>query len=343
MRWLHRFAWFLAASTLLLIAAGGMVTSTDSGLAVPDWPNTYGHFMFAFPLENMVGGIFYEHGHRLIASTVGLLTIILAVWVWRVDRRRWMRRLGVIALAAVIVQGVLGGITVLYFLPAPVSVAHAGLAEIFFCLTVAIAVFTSPRWLVPSAPPVDDGMLRRVALVTTALVYVQILLGAAMRHTGAGLAIPDFPLAFGRLVPHVWNAGVAIHYAHRVGALIVTLAILAIAGHVFWHHRGRRDLTRPAALLLLLVAAQITLGAFVVLSGRQAVINTAHVVNGAVVLVTSLVLTLRAFRVRFGPVAGLPGDEGAAVGVRVLKPKPELTGRAYAETGGATTSRMSRA
>src|SRR5688500_8760306 len=231
MRWLHRFAWFLAASTLLLISAGGMVTSTNSGLAVPDWPNTYGQFMFTFPLKNMVGGIFYEHGHRLIASTVGFLTIILAVWIWRVDSRRWMRRLGVIALIAVIVQGILGGVTVLYFLPAPVSIAHAGLAEIFFCLTVAIAVFTSRGWISPAVAPVDDAMLRRVAVTTTALVYVQILLGAAMRHTGAGLAIPDFPLAFGRLIPPVWNQGVAIHYAHRVGPLVVTIAILAAMSH----------------------------------------------------------------------------------------------------------------
>ncbi|MEX2272109.1 MAG: COX15/CtaA family protein [Vicinamibacterales bacterium] len=292
MRWLHRFAWFVAASTLLLIAAGGMVTSTDSGLAVPDWPNTYGHFMFSFPMKNMVGGILYEHGHRLIASTVGFLTIILAVWIWKVDSRRWMRRLGVIALAAVIVQGVLGGITVLYFLPAPVSIAHAGLAEIFFCLTVAIAVFTSPRWLARSGEPARDRMLRRIAAGTTGLVFGQILLGAAMRHTGAGLAIPDFPLAFGRLVPPVWNPGVAIHYAHRVGALIVTLCVLAVAGHIFYHHRARRELTRPAALLIVLVASQITLGALVVLSGRQDVINTAHVVNGAMVLVTSLVVSL---------------------------------------------------
>ncbi len=307
MRWLHRFAWFLAASTLLLIVAGGMVTSTDSGLAVPDWPNTYGQFMFSFPMKNMVGGIFYEHGHRLIASIVGVLTIILAVWLWRADSRRWMRRLGLIALAAVIAQGVLGGITVLYFLPAPVSVAHAGLAEIFFCLTVAIAIFTSPRWMAPPAAPahdaahaapVNDATLRRVAVVTLALVYIQILLGATMRHTGAGLAIPDFPLAFGRLVPHVWNFGVAIHYAHRVGALLVTVAVFALAGHVFYHHRGRRELTRPAALLLALLVSQVTLGALVVLSGRQEIINTAHVANGALVLVTTLVLTLWTFRGR---------------------------------------------
>ncbi len=307
-RWLHRFAWFLAASTLLLIVAGGMVTSTDSGLAVPDWPNTYGQFMFTFPMKHMVGGILYEHGHRLIASAVGFFTIILAVWLWRADERRWMRRLGVIALAAVIAQGVLGGITVLYFLPAPVSVAHAGLAEIFFCLTAAIAVFTSARWRTPAAAPVhgaanaapvNDTTLRRVAMATTALVYAQILIGATMRHTGAGLAIPDFPLAFGRLVPHVWNFGVAIHYAHRVGAVIVTLAVLAAAGHVFYHHRGRRELTRPAGLLVALLMSQVTLGAYVVWSGRHEIVNTAHVANGALVLVTSLVLTLWTCRARF--------------------------------------------
>ena len=304
MRWLDRFAWLLAASTLLLIVAGGMVTSTDSGLAVPDWPNTYGQFMFTFPMKHMVGGIFYEHGHRLIASTVGFLTIIMAVWLWRVDERRWMKRLGLIALAAVILQGVLGGITVLYFLPAPVSVAHAGLAEIFFCITVAIAVFTSARWRAPldagrgdaTAAPGNDATLRRITRITTGLVYIQILLGATMRHTGAGLAIPDFPLAFGRLVPPVWNFGIAIHYAHRVGALVVTIAILAVAAHVFYHHRGRRELTRPATLLVALLVSQITLGALVVLSGRQEIINTGHVANGALVLVTSLVLTLHASR-----------------------------------------------
>lgn len=313
MRWLHRFAWFLAASTLLLIVAGGMVTSTGSGLAVPDWPNTYGQFMFSFPLEHMVGGIFYEHGHRLIASTVGMLTIVLAIWIWRVDDRRWMRRLGVIALAAVILQGVLGGITVLYFLPAPVSVAHAGLAEIFFCLTVAIAVFTSSHWRTPATPLADDAMLRRVAVTTTALVYVQILLGATMRHTGAGLAIPDFPLAFGRLVPHVWNFGVAVHYAHRVGALVVLIAIIALAGHVFYHHRGQRRLVRPALLLLALVTSQITLGAFVVWSGRNEIINTAHVANGALVLVTSLTLTLWSFRAR-ATASTIPGASAVSTG-----------------------------
>jgi cytochrome c oxidase assembly protein subunit 15 len=315
---LHRYIKLVAACTVLLIAAGGMVTSTDSGLAVPDWPNTYGWFMFSFPYDKWVGGFLYEHGHRLIASTVGFLTIILAVWTWMAEPRKWVRWLGVTALGAVILQGLLGGITVLLLLPAPVSIGHAGLAQLFFCITVGLALFTSPAWK-RSRDAVNDPMLRRVALVTTALVYCQILLGATMRHTEAGMAIPDFPLAFGRLLPPVWNAGVAIAFAHRLGALFVTFAILAAAGHVWFHHRTRPELTRPASLLVLLVAVQITLGAYVVWSGLQPVINTAHVVNGALVLATSLVLTLRSFRYRFGydSVATPPRQQHARASDRV--------------------------
>ena len=303
MLWLHRYIKLVVLSTLLLIAAGGMVTSTDSGLAVPDWPNTYGQFMFSFPLERMVGGIFYEHGHRMIASTVGFLTIVLAVWVWIVESRRWVRWMGIVALAAVIVQGILGGITVLYLLPAPVSVGHAGLAQLFFCMTVALALFTSPGWKAARAP-VDDPMLRVVAATTTGLIYVQILLGATMRHIEAGMAIPEFPLAFGHLLPPAWTVAVAVHFAHRLGAVLVATAIVALAGHVWYHHRARRELVRPATLLVLLVVLQVTLGAYVIWSGLQPIINTAHVVNGALVLVTSLVLTLRSFRCRFAPTTG---------------------------------------
>lgn len=307
MPWHHRYVKLVTVFTVLLIAAGGMVTSTDSGLSVPDWPTTYGWNMFTFPLSKWVGGIRYEHSHRLIASTVGFLTIIMAVWTWRVEPRAWVRKLGFAALGAVILQGLLGGITVLFFLPAPISIGHAGLAQIFFCITLTLALVTSPGWKA-AATPVDDPMLRRVAATTTALVYTQILVGATMRHTNAGLAIPDFPWAFGHVIPPVWNAKIAIHFAHRVGALIVTLAILATTSHVFYHHRARRELVRPAFLLLMFLAMQITLGAFVVLSGLDAVINTAHVVNGALVLGTSLVLSLRSFAG-----SGVPGFWGSAV------------------------------
>jgi cytochrome c oxidase assembly protein subunit 15 len=314
--WLHRFATLVAACTVLLIAAGGMVTSTDSGLSVPDWPTTYGENMFAFPLEKMVGGIFYEHGHRLIASGVGFLTIILAAWTWRIDERRWVRRLALAALGAVIAQGVLGGITVLFFLPAPVSIGHAGLAQLFFCMTVGLALFTSRGWRTQygtspqrEAVLADAAPLRTVAAVTTMAVYVQILVGATVRHTEAGLAIPDFPLAFGRLVPPGWSAAIAIHFAHRVGAVLVTGAALATALHVWWHHREVRELMRPAVLLVLLLLVQATLGAFVVWTGLQPAINTAHVVNGALVLATSLVLTLRAYRPLFERVPAVRTQE----------------------------------
>ncbi len=320
---LHLFAVLVALSTAVLIFAGGLVTSTGSGLSVPDWPNTYGWFMFAFPLERMVGGIRYEHSHRLIASTVGMLIMLLAFWLWRAEPRQWVRRLGFVALAAVITQGILGGITVLWFLPDPISIAHASLAQLVFCMTVTIALSTSPGWRreyepaagrparqTPSAPrgsarPGDrtaahvDDTLRRMTIATTVAIYAQIVIGATMRHTEAGLAIPDFPLAFGQLIPPQWDAKIAVHYAHRVGALMVTVLILATAGRAFRLHWRRTELRRPALLLLVLVTIQITLGAMTVLLNRPYIINSLHVVNGALVLVTALVLALRAHRQRF--------------------------------------------
>jgi cytochrome c oxidase assembly protein subunit 15 len=337
------FAALVAASTAVLIFAGGLVTSTGSGLSVPDWPNTYGWFMWAFPTSKMVGGIFYEHTHRLIASTVGFLIVVLAIWLGRAEPRRWVRRLGYLALGAVIAQGILGGITVLWYLPDAISIAHASLAQILFCLTVTIALVVSPGWKrgyrqlptatlrqAQGAPSLlrgnsqlprssvsidvaDDRTLQRIAIVTTAVIYVQILIGATMRHTGAGLAIPDFPLSFGHLIPPYWDPKIAIHFAHRAGAATVTLLVLATAGHVFFHHRNRSELRRPAILLLVLLALQITLGALTVLSHKQFIINSLHVVNGALVLVTSLVLTLRAHRVRFADVmAAVPSPTDAA-------------------------------
>ena len=294
---------FVALATAILIFAGGLVTSTGSGLSVPDWPNTYGWFMFTFPLEKMVGGIRYEHSHRLIASTVGFLILVLAFWLWRVEPRRRVRRLGYIALAAVITQGVLGGITVLWYLPDPISIAHAGLAQIVFCLTTAIALFTSRGWAHTASPSIDDSMLRRLTVVTTGWIYVQILIGAIMRHTDAGLAIPDFPYAFGHLIPPQWDPKIAIHFAHRMGALVASVLIVATTAHVFYHQRKSGTLVRPSLLLLVLLAVQITLGAYTVLTARHYIINSLHVVTGASVLVTSLVLALRAHRSRLTALA----------------------------------------
>jgi cytochrome c oxidase assembly protein subunit 15 len=315
---LHRFAQFVVGCTVFLLLAGSLVTSTGSGLAVPDWPTTYGWNMFTFPPSKWVGGIFYEHGHRLVASIVGLLTIILAAWLWLGEARSWMRRLGVWALVAVILQGLLGGLTVMFFLPAPVSVAHAGLAEIFFCLTIAIALFTSKGWLRGDGG-VDDPTLRTIASTLTVVVYAQILVGAAMRHTEAGLAIPDFPLMFGGLIPDRWSAAIAVHFAHRVGALIVTAAIGVTAWRVWRCHRTNRLLTRPTGVLVTLLIVQVTLGGLTVLSRRDVWINSTHLVCGALILATSLVLTLRSWRTRFAP-----GMAGVSTGVGPLSVGMEL-------------------
>jgi cytochrome c oxidase assembly protein subunit 15 len=293
---LHRFARFLAGCTVLLILAGSLVTSHDAGLSVPDWPTSYGWNMFTFPPSMWVANIFYEHGHRLVASGVGLLTIVLAVWLWVTEPRQWLRRLGVAALAAVIAQGLLGGLTVKFFLPPAVSTAHAGLAEIFFCMTVAIALFTSPGW---ARPGVDDPHLRVLATATTFVIFCQILVGATMRHIGAGLAIPDFPLMFGHLVPDHWSGAIAIHFAHRAGALAVVAMVLTTSVHIWRTHTDRVDLAQPALLVIIAVIVQATLGALTVLSRRQPWINSLHVVGGAIVLTISLVITLRAWRIRF--------------------------------------------
>jgi cytochrome c oxidase assembly protein subunit 15 len=287
---LHRYATAVAAATAVLLFVGGLVTSTGSGLAVPDWPLSFGQ---VFP--RMRGGVLFEHGHRMVAATVGLLTVILAAWLWRAEGRRWVRRLGALALVAVILQGALGGLTVLLKLPVGVSVAHAGVAEIFFCLTVTIALVTSRGWLAGPAPLPDrvHRSLRGLSLATVAVVYVQVLLGALVRHTGAGLAIPDFPLSFGRLVPPLSSDLVLFQFAHRVGAALVSGCVIWTAGHVLRRHRDRPALARPALLLLALLAWQIYLGAAIIWTRKAVVPTTTHVVSGALLLVTALVLALR--------------------------------------------------
>jgi cytochrome c oxidase assembly protein subunit 15 len=290
--WLRRFTKLVAVSTLFLIFAGAMVTSTSSGLAVPDWPTTYGENMFTFPVSKWVGGIFYEHGHRLIASTVGFLTIIQAIWLQRREPRKFVRRLGWLSLGAVCVQGALGGITVLLFLPKPVSISHAALAEIFFCLNVSIAFFTS-RWSTRIAALEKGDAPVRMAWALTAIVFLQILAGAVMRHLGAGLAIPDFPLSFGQVVPPFDSINIVAAYVHRVGGFVVAAAVVAMAVRL-----RRYEKTHPlrglSSLLLALVSAQVLLGGYVIWSGKQPHLTSIHVMTGAATLALSLILTLSA-------------------------------------------------
>jgi heme a synthase len=289
--WRHRYTLLVAASTLVLLAAGGLVTSTGSGLAVPDWPLSFGQVM-----PPMRGGVLFEHGHRLVATTVGLLTIVLALWYQRRESRGAVRALSWGALAAVILQGLLGGLTVLLRLPPAVSVAHACLAQGFFALVVTLAVVTAPSW---SARPAHAGTATarafRPATIAAGAVFVQLALGAAMRHTGAGLAIPDFPLAFGSLVPPFASSAIALHFAHRVMAVVVT-GLVAWTALVAGREPERHDVAIPARLAVALVLIQIGLGGAAVLSRLAVVPTTAHLVNGALLLAALIVTALRAGR-----------------------------------------------
>src|ERR1700682_3506744 len=202
-KWLSRFAWFTAVAALFLICSGGMVTSKGVGLAVPDWPTTFGYNMFLFPVSKWVGGIFFEHTHRLIASTVGFMTIILAGWLRLGEDRQWVRSLGYVALAAVILQGVLGGLRVT-MLKDEIGIFHACLAQAFLALLVIIALVTSDFW--PRLPKEDVDLkkfapIKTMALAITAAIYLQLALGATMRHQHRDLAILDFPTANGAWLP----------------------------------------------------------------------------------------------------------------------------------------------
>jgi heme a synthase len=291
---LHRFATLVAVCTLLLIFIGGLVTSTGSGLAVPDWPLSYGQ---VFP--KMVGGIAYEHGHRMAAATVGLLTMVLALWLWKQEPRKSVRRLGFWAVITVVSQGILGGITVLFLLPTAVSVSHAALAQIFLCLTVSIAVFTSPRWQSDESRLYGSGArsVRAFAGAITGVVYLQILIGALVRHTGSGLAIPDFPLSYGRLIPPFFTRQIFLHFTHRVGALLIMVMVVGLALSVFKLRPPQERLRRGVAFLILAVAGQVLLGGATIWSSRSTILTTLHVAGGALTLASSLYLTLQAHRI----------------------------------------------
>lgn len=301
-RGLHRFAIFTAGVTLVLIVAGALVTSNDAGLSVPDWPTSFGS-IYKMPL--MVGGVKYEHTHRMVAEFVGLLTIILAAWTWFVEKRRWLRLLGLAALGTVIAQGILGGITVLFYLPPAISSAHAAVAQTFFCIAVTIAVFTGKR-TVEEQPRVEWDARRptlfTLILLSIFVLYVQLILGAMFRHHGLSWW------------PHVVHAAV-------VAIVLSWTAIRAIS--VYPHIEA---VYRPAVMMLSLMVAQLCLGflAFItrVMWGRDAVqpespmiVSTVvHVAVGALLLATTVVLAIQVWR--HVPVSfeeRVPGREGKPV------------------------------
>jgi cytochrome c oxidase assembly protein subunit 15 len=276
----HRFAVFTAGCTFLLLIAGALVTSNDAGLSVPDWPLSYGSLW-----PPMVGGIFYEHGHRMIATFVGALSIVLAVWLWRVESRRWVRWLGVAALGAVVAQGILGGLTVLFFLPPPMSAAHATLAQLFFVTVLSIALFTSSWWERERPALADSGQppVHALAAWTVAAVLLQLILGAAFRHKGFGI------------VPHL------------VGAALVTWLTFRLAG-VLRRRFARVPVLRGSARVLHgLIGLQLLLGAAAWWSRIygahfpqpilvMVVLTVVHTVTGALVLGTTVLVTLCCYR-----------------------------------------------
>ncbi|PLX25074.1 MAG: hypothetical protein C0600_12415 [Ignavibacteria bacterium] len=296
-RWLHRIAIVLAVGTIVLIAKGGLVHSAGAGLSVPDWPTTYGENMFTYPVEKWTGGIVYEHGHRLIASGIGMLMIIITAWVWIGDKRRWLRWLSVSALLAVIVQGVLGGLTVLMRLPTEISVSHAMLAQSFMLMAVLIAAATSKGWMSGEAarPVKDSAGLQKLLLATVIFTFVQILLGAITRHTYNGMAITDFPLNNGKVIPDFTTFGVAIQFAHRVGAVILTTMIITQGVRIL-RSGALRKLRTPAIAAIVMVVIQFLLGATVIWTREAIVPNTAHVAGGAITFTLVFLTYIRSVR-----------------------------------------------
>jgi cytochrome c oxidase assembly protein subunit 15 len=277
----HLFCVVAACFVFLLIIAGALVTSNDAGLSVPDWPTSFGSL---YRIPSLVGGVKFEHLHRMLAEWIGLLTIGVAVSTQRLDRRRWMRILGWSALGTVIAQGILGGLTVLFYLPPAISTAHATLAQTFFCIMVGIAFFTSRSWVEAPEPVVSPDAYPRlttIATLTVITVWLQLILGAAFRHSGI------------RLLPHI------------IGAAIVFCMVNWLAITTLKRHRTTPQLAKPAVVLLILLAVQIALGlaSFItrVLWSQGAATpmasmvaaTVAHVACGALVLVTSVVLTIQ--------------------------------------------------
>src|SRR5215470_16768698 len=305
-KWLNRFAWLTCVATLLLICSGGMVTSKNVGLAVPDWPTTFGYNMFLFPVSKWVGGILFEHTHRLIASAVGFLTIVLAIWLWRNENRKWVRNLGLVALVGVILQGILGGLRVT-MLKDEIGVFHACVAQAFLALLVVIAIVTTSFWRSLQETKIDlkkIAPIRALAITITVGIYIQLALGATMRHQHRDLSILDFPTANGAWIPDTSAAALAkinawrdagalsqvtayqiwLQMVHRFVAVIIAIAIVAFCVRAWREMRDFGNLKRLLLFWVVLVFGQITLGAWVIWSNKAADVATAHVALGAVML-----------------------------------------------------------
>jgi heme a synthase len=289
----HRFSILLSTCTLILLCAGALVTSTGSGLAVPDWPLSYGQY---FP--PMVGGVLFEHGHRLIAGFVATLCFLFTFFVWFGRDSKSVRYTAAAASLTVVLQASLGGLTVLLRLPPQVSVAHACLAQIFFSLTVVLVILTSNQWREGYQKVSGNGRgLRVFVLLVTVGLFIQLLMGATMRHIGAGLAISDFPTIDGGWLPAQFTLEKSIHFAHRIGALVMTLSIVALVAYIFRRFSDNIRIVMWSGLLFTFVMVQIFLGALVIWLGKPVIATTVHLAVGAICLACSVALTLVTFRV----------------------------------------------
>ena len=288
--WPYRFALLTTVCTLPLLFVGGLVTSLGVGLAVPDWPTTFGYNMFLYPWSQMVGGIFYEHSHRLLGSAVGFLTILLTVALWTTERRPWMRWLGVVALLAVIVQGVLGGLRVV-LLENLLALIHGGLAQAFFAFLAALTLLASAEWQnrQPQKTVPDAASVQRLSVITTVALYAQIVLGAVVRHTGSGAEV------------------------HILGAVLVAGLVFWLVDWIVQSYADHPAVLRSALLLRRLLFVQLGLGVLAYLGKYTAsgaflspavvVLATAHVVIGALMLATGVRLSLRSYRDGVAPSA----------------------------------------
>lgn len=311
----HIWAVLTLVSTFILLCSGGIVTSKGAGMTVPDWPTTYGYNMFLFPISGWVGGIFYEHGHRLIASWVGLMTMILAASLLASEPRRWVKNLGIIAFLAVCVQGLLGGLRVTLFKD-EIGIFHAMLAQSFFCLLGILTIVTSPRFVRAGWDLfLPDSGLRNLVVAATVLIFVQLGIGATMRHEHAGLSIPDFPLAYGKILPDTSAAAIAainearvaddkvptnalhiwIQMAHRAVAIVIFLAVAAVAWRAFANPIAR-SARFWAAIWFVMITAQVALGAWTIWSNKAADVATAHMALGALSLIVGVLFSFRLWR-----------------------------------------------
>ena len=311
-KWLRRFSKFTVFSTLFLIFLGALVKSHEVGLSVPDWPTTYGYNMFTFPLNDMVGGIFYEHSHRLFASFVGMLTIILAGWIRFVEKRKWVKKLGYLALGLVILQGIFGGITVLFFLPTMISMMHGIIAQSFLLILILIAFSLSAEYLRTNKIENTKNLVKviRWSQVTFIIIFIQLILGAWVRHINAGLAIPDFPTVGWSWIPKIneytlqkindWRFehdlpiitlfSIWVHFLHRIWAVAVLLSVFIFGYHYF---KGKKVYNFTMIGLQVGVLVQILLGGLTIWSGKSPIIASLHVVNGAILLGLSFLMLLR--------------------------------------------------